>query len=76
VFITGPDIDINGLWVFKGAFMTFMGGDSDHYKLFYFNRKHFFAVFGVEMILDKIRVPSLWVFKGAFMTFMGGDSDH
>jgi hypothetical protein len=21
---------INGLWVFKGAFMTFVGGDSDH----------------------------------------------
>jgi hypothetical protein len=30
VIITGPDVDINGLWGFKGAFMTFVGGDSDH----------------------------------------------
>jgi hypothetical protein len=22
--------NINGLWVFKGSFMTFVGGDSDH----------------------------------------------
>jgi len=22
--------DINGLWVFKGTFMTFVGEDSDH----------------------------------------------
>jgi hypothetical protein len=22
--------DINGLWVCKGVFMTFVGGDSDH----------------------------------------------
>jgi hypothetical protein len=29
--------DINGLWVFQGTFMTFVGGDSDHYTLFYFN---------------------------------------
>jgi len=41
------------------AFMTFVGGDSDHKKLFYFNIKQFLADFGVEMILDKIRV-SKW----------------
>jgi hypothetical protein len=22
--------DINGLWVFKSTFMTFVGGDTDH----------------------------------------------
>jgi len=22
--------DINGLWVFKGTFMAFVGGDNDH----------------------------------------------
>jgi hypothetical protein len=38
--------DINGLWVFKGTFMTFVGGDSDHYTLFYFNIKELFTIFG------------------------------
>jgi hypothetical protein len=33
--------------------MTFVGGDSDNKKLFYFSIKQFFANFGVEMILDK-----------------------
>jgi hypothetical protein len=28
--ITRSNKDINGLWVFKGTFMTFVGGDSDH----------------------------------------------
>jgi hypothetical protein len=37
--------------------MTFVGGDSDNKKLFYFSRKQFFfANFGVEMILDKLTV--------------------
>jgi hypothetical protein len=36
--------------------MTFVGGDCDHEKPFYFSIKQFFAVLGVEMILDKIRV--------------------
>jgi hypothetical protein len=31
MIFTRPDVkDVNGLWVFKGAFMTFVGGDSDH----------------------------------------------
>jgi len=34
-----------------------VGGDSDNKKLFYFSIKQFFfAIFGVEMILDKLRV--------------------
>jgi hypothetical protein len=37
--------------------MTFVGGDSDNKKLFYFSiNQFFFAIFGVEMILDKLRV--------------------
>jgi hypothetical protein len=49
--------DINGLRVFKGPFMTFVGGDSDNKKLLYFSIKQFlFANFGVEMILDKLTV--------------------
>ncbi len=37
--------------------MTCVGGDSDNKKLFYFSIKQFFfAIFGVEMILDKLRV--------------------
>jgi hypothetical protein len=41
--------DINGLWEFKGTFMTLVGGDSDHYTLFYFNIKELLS-FGVEML--------------------------
>jgi hypothetical protein len=36
--------DINGLWVFKGTFMTFVGGDSDHWTLFHFNIEELFTV--------------------------------
>jgi hypothetical protein len=37
--------------------MTFVGGDSDNKKLFYFSIKQcFFANFGAEIILDKLRV--------------------
>jgi hypothetical protein len=39
--------------------MTFVVGDSDHEKLFYFSIKEFFAVCGVEMLLEKIRVSKL-----------------
>jgi hypothetical protein len=39
--------DINGLWVFKGTFMTFVGGDNDDYTLFYFKHlKELFTSFG------------------------------
>jgi hypothetical protein len=37
--------------------MTFVGGDSDNKKLFYFSiNQVFLAIFGVQMILDKRRV--------------------
>jgi hypothetical protein len=36
--------DINGLPVFKGTFMTFVGGDSDHSTVFYAKIKELFTV--------------------------------
>jgi hypothetical protein len=46
--------DINGLWVFEGTCMTFVGGDNDHYTLFYFDVEEFFTVLGCRyaLILD------------------------
>ncbi len=40
--------DINGLWVFKGTFMTFVGGDSDHQTVFHSKIKELFASVGVD----------------------------
>ncbi len=40
--------DINGIWVFKGNFLTFVGGGSDHYTLFYFNIKELFTVLRIS----------------------------
>jgi hypothetical protein len=49
--ITGLDVkDINGLRVFKGTFMTFVSGDSDHEMAFYSTIKKLFTVLGVEML--------------------------
>jgi hypothetical protein len=36
--------DINDFGPFKGTFMTFVGGDSDHWTLFYFNIKELFTI--------------------------------
>jgi hypothetical protein len=38
--------DINGLWLFKGTFMTFVGGHSDHQTLLYFNVKELLQFWG------------------------------
>jgi hypothetical protein len=38
--------DINGLSVFKGTLMMFVGGDSDHSTVFYSNIKELFTVLG------------------------------
>jgi hypothetical protein len=51
-YYSRPDVmrhkwDINGLWVFKGTFMTFVGVDSDHYTVFYSKIKELFTVFWV-----------------------------
>jgi hypothetical protein len=41
--------DINGLSVFKGTLMMFVGGESDHSTVFYSNIKEFYS-FGVDML--------------------------
>ncbi len=41
-------------------FTSYYGcGRCDHWKVFYFSMKEFFAVCGVQMILDKIKVSKL-----------------
>jgi hypothetical protein len=51
--------DINGLWLLKANFMTFVGGDSDHYTLFYFNVKELFTVVRVKMLSHTLG-SNLW----------------
>jgi hypothetical protein len=38
--------DINGLWVFKRTVMTFVGGESDYWTIFYSKIKELFTVLG------------------------------
>jgi hypothetical protein len=52
--------DINGLWLFKGTFMTFVGGDSDHQTLLYFTIKELFTVLRWRFSNDDRDVTKLY----------------
>jgi hypothetical protein len=56
--------EINGFWVSKGTFMTFVGGDSDYYTVFYPKIKELFTILGWRCSKDfQISRGLLWKFR-------------
>ncbi len=53
--------DINGLCLFEGTCMTFVGGDSHHHTLFYFNIEELFTVLGWTCSYTGFRIITLFI---------------